>query len=69
MDEIYFSDENPVELTIPYPSEDAYDEDDYTYEINNFDIKFIDDKTVVHYESPTPLYINANSKEVKLLQL
>ena len=59
MDEIYFSDENPVELTIPYPSEDAYDEDDYTYEINNFDIKFIDDKTVVHYESPTPLYINA----------
>ena len=59
LDEIYFSDENPVELTIEYPSEELHDEDDDTYEITNFDIKFIDDKKVVHYECPTSLYIRA----------
>lgn len=57
MDSIYFNDDTKVELTFQYPTDDNYDEDTESYVYNEFDIKFVDDKKLIHYVSPTPVYL------------
>ena len=57
MDSIYFTEDERVEIIIPIPTEDDYDEDEDGYKISSFDINFQDEKKIVHFDSPIDLYI------------
>lgn len=60
MDSVYFAEDTKSELNFQYPSEDDYDEDTDSYKITEFDFKTGDDKKVIHYKSPTDLYLSAS---------
>lgn len=47
-----------IEISFPRPTEDDYDEDNDGYAVKSFDIRFGDDKRLVHYDSPTTLYLD-----------
>ena len=57
MDSVYFTEDERVEIIIPVPTEDDYDEDEDGYKISSFDINFQDEKKIVHFDSPVNLYI------------
>lgn len=62
MDSVYFNEESNVEIQVPYPEEDDYDEDMLGYKLSHgIDIKFSDDKKVFHYDPPTTLYLNSEN--------
>ncbi len=59
MNSISFNNEDQrIEISFDRPNEDDYDEDNDGYAVKSFDIKFGDEKKLVHYESPTELFLN-----------
>lgn len=62
MDSVYFDENNKVEISFPYPTEEDYDEDMDAYALSTgIDIKFVDEKRLIHYDSPSTLYIKSEN--------